>query len=176
MGLLSQILTGVVNGATGGRSLGGRGRVGGMSPIVMALLPVVLSMLRNRSRAGVAIGAGAAPGGGGLGGAGVLGGVAGLGGLGALLNHFTQRGYGTQANSWVGTGANEPLPEHAIGEVFGDDQVAQIAQQAGVSESEARSGLSELLPEVVDHFTPDGALPDADQLNSSVDNYLRQLS
>lgn len=179
MGLLGQILGGLVSGRAAGRgaSMTPSGN-SGMSPTLMALLPVVLSMLANRSRTGAAADAGDATGGGlgGSGGSGGLGTLAGLGGLGALVNQFTQRGYGMQANSWVGTGTNEPVLEHAIGEVFGEDQVTQIARHAGVSESEARSGLSELLPEVIDHFTPDGAVADADQLNSSVDDYLRGLS
>lgn len=147
MGLLNQIL---------GRRDGQR-RGGGMSPVLMALLPVVLSMLSQRGRQG-----GRAAGG--------------LGGLGDLIGQFTQRGYGAQANSWVGTGANEALPPQAIDEVFGRDQLHQIAQQAGIGDDEARSGLSELLPDVVDHFTPSGSMPEGDQLSASVDDYLRRLS
>jgi uncharacterized protein YidB (DUF937 family) len=122
----------------------------------MALLPVVLSLLSQRSRQGGAAG--------------------GLGGIGDLIGQLTQKGYGRQANSWIGTGTNESLPPQAIEEVFGRDQLHQIAQQAGIGEDEARSGLSELLPDVVDHFTPDGNLPEGEQLSASVDDYLRQLS
>jgi len=100
----------------------------------------------------------------------------GLGGMGDLIGQLTQKGYGRQANSWIGTGANESLPPQAIDEVLGRDQLHRIAQQAGIGEDEARSGLSELLPDVVDHFTPDGNLPEGEQLSASVDDYLRQLS
>ena len=44
------------------------------------------------------------------------------------------------------------------------------------AQPEARSGLSELLPEVVDHFTPGGSLPAGEQLSASVDDYLQRLS
>ena len=154
MGLLTQILSGLAGNALGGRD--GRRTGGGMSPVLMALLPVVLSLLSQRSRQGGAAG--------------------GLGGIGDLIGQLTQKGYGRQANSWIGTGTNESLPPQAIEEVFGRDQLHQIAQQAGIGEDEARSGLSELLPDVVDHFTPDGNLPEGEQLSASVDDYLRQLS
>jgi uncharacterized protein YidB (DUF937 family) len=155
MGLLTQILGGLAGNALGGR--GGQRRGGGMSPVLMALLPVVLSMLSQRGRQG-----GDAAGG--------------PGGIGDLLGQLTQKGYGRQADSWVGTGSNEPLPPQAIDEVFGHDQLHRIAQQAGIGDDEARSGLSELLPDVVDHFTPGGSMPEGDQLSASVDDYLRRLT
>ena len=157
MGLLSQILGGLA-----GSSLGGRPesrRTGGLSPILMSLLPVVLSMLNQRRRTSAGTdGAGS------------------LGGLGDLIGRFGQRGYGQQAASWVGTGANEPLPEEAIDNVFTTDELHHIAQQAGVSNEDARSGLSQLLPDVVDHFTPEGAIPEGEALANSVDDYLKRVS
>ena len=154
MGLLTQILGGLAGNALGGRE--GQRRGGGMSPVLMALLPVVLNMLNQRGRqGGVAAG--------------------GLDGISDLIGRFGQKGYGRQADSWVGTGANEALPPQAIDEVFGHDQLHGIAEQAGIGDDEARSGLSELLPDVVDHFTPEGRMPDGDQLSNSVDGFLRRL-
>ena len=157
MGLLDQILGGIagVGRSPMGRSAGG----GGMGGILMSLLPVVLGMLANR-----AAGAGRA-------GSGSSG-----GGLGGLLEQFTQRGYGRQAQSWVSTGQNEAIDPDALAQVFGNDRIAQIAAQAGVSEDEARGGLAELLPDVVDHFTPDGTLPPMDQLLAGIDDYQRRLN
>ena len=63
----------------------------------------------------------------------------------------------------------------AIGQVLGDDTLAQIARQAGVSESEAGAGLAQLLPDVIDRVTPDGQAPDLDQLVASVADLTRQL-
>ena len=101
--------------------------------------------------------------------------MAGMGGLGALLEMFAQRGYSQHANSWVGTGQNQPLAPEAMSEVFEPQQLAEIAAQAGVSEDEARMGLAQLLPEAVDHFTPEGQLPSPDQLDASIEDYVRQL-
>ena len=74
----------------------------------------------------------------------------------------------------MSTGQNLPIPPDAISQVFGNDTLSQIARQAGISEAEASQGLSQLLPEVVDRMTPNGAVPDLEQLAASVDSLLRQ--
>ncbi len=168
MGLLTQILGGLAGNALGRSPVGRAG--GGTSRVLMSLLPIVLGMLANRQPGRPS--AIADVGGGGLGGAGAVGG---LGGLGGLLEQFTQKGYGGQADSWVSTGANQPLPQEALDKVFGNERLSQIAAQAGVSDEEARTGLAELLPEVVDHFTPQGQLPAGDQLLASIDEYEQQM-
>jgi len=171
MGILDSILAGVAGNVLGGRGgmgglLGGRG---GRSNVLIALLPIVLRMLANR-RGGPGAARGATTPG--LGG---LGALAGMGGLGALLGRFQQNGYADQAQSWVSTGENQPIPPEAVSQVFDHDELSEIASQAGVSEDEARTGLSALLPQVVDYLTPQGQLPDADQLGSRVDQIEQEL-
>lgn len=183
MGLLDQILGGLAGrggvgglGAPGGMNQGGgvpMGRAPGgrvNTQVLMALLPIVLNLLANRRRGGAVPGMG-----GGLGGLGGLGALAGLGGLAGLLGQLSQHGYGQQVQSWVGTGENEPLPPEALSQVFDQQQLAEIAGEAGVSEEDARLGLSELLPEVVDRFTPQGQLLGEDELNSSIDDFVQRL-
>ena len=147
---------------------------GGMSQVLMALMPVVLQMLSNRGAAG-----GSGTGGGGL--ADVLGQVLGgggrgaAGGLGGLLEQLQRSGFGEQADSWVSRGANKPISPDAMTQIFGHDGLEQLSRQAGVSPDEASRGLSALLPEVVDRMTPDGAVPDANALANSVDEFMRRL-
>ena len=66
------------------------------------------------------------------------------GGLEGVLNRFRQGGLGQQADSWVGTGQNTPLPPDALERVFGRDGLDEIARRAGVSERDASRGLSQL--------------------------------
>jgi uncharacterized protein YidB (DUF937 family) len=150
--------------------------MGNMSSVMMALLPVVLAMMAQR-RGGATQTAG--PAGGGLGGlGGLLGsllGSSGGGGLGDLLAGFERAGFGTQAQSWVGRGTNQALPTDGLEKVFGPGALAEIARQAGVSEADASSGLSQLLPEVVDRLTPEGQVPQADALVASVQSLARQF-
>lgn len=179
MGLLDDLLAGLGEPGRAGQPTNqpqaqAAGR--GMGPIMMALLPVVLAMLSNRGGSGSQVGSGQRPGSpaGGLGdliGA-VLGGSsggAGTGGLGALLTQLQRAGFGEQAQSWVSRGQNAPLPPDAMEQVFGRGGVAEIARHAGISEADATRGLSQLLPEVVDHVTPEGQVPNFDALTASVD-------
>ncbi len=186
MGLLDDLLGGLA-GQMSGRAQPGRAPAGGqgagMSRVLMTLMPIVLAMLSNRGTQGVPPArTNVAPGAGGglgdligqvLGGAGGGGGAA--GGLGGLLTHLQRAGFGEQARSWVGTGANEPIPPDAMTQVFGQQGIEQISRQSGLSEDEVSSGLSQLLPEVVDRMTPGGDVPDADALANSVDDLGRRL-
>ena len=94
----------------------------------------------------------------------------GLGGLGGLLEQFQKAGFSDHVASWVGTGENAPISGDAIGQVFGNDTVAQIAKQAGVSTDDASAGLAQLLPQLVDHLTPNGQMPAADQLAKGLES------
>lgn len=184
MGILDDLLGSALGGAMG--QMGGRPQApaaggGGMGNVLTALLPVVLGMLANRQGAPQA---GFGAGGGGLGsilggmlggGAGAGAGMGGLGGLGALLEQFQRAGYGEQANSWVSTGQNLPIPADVMGQIFGGGALSQIAQQAGLTEEQTSQGLSELLPEVVNHVTPDGQVPDLDSLSASVEALRQRL-
>jgi len=179
MGLLDDLLGSLANQGGIGQPVNPRQQPqapSGTSQIMMALLPVVLAMLSNRGGQGAQAGARPSTGsaGGGLGdliGA-ILGGRSGAtggGGLGDLLSQLQRAGYGEQAQSWVGRGQNMPLPPDAMEQVFGRDGVAQIARRVGISEADASRGLSQLLPEVVDHVTPEGRVPNFDALTASVD-------
>jgi len=191
MGLLDDLIAGFGEQGRGGQSMGQPQAASGgsnMSQVMMALLPVVLAMLSNRggSPSQVAPGQRAdSPGGGGGGGGGlgdllgtILGGSSGtssMGGLGEILSQLQRAGFGQQADSWVGRGQNQPLPPEALDQVFGRSGMAEIARRAGVSEADATRGLSQLLPEVVDHVTPDGRMPDnLDALSASVDALSRR--
>ena len=178
MGLLDDVLGSVLGGGAGPRgeerspqSPAGAG--GGAGAVAAALLPVVLSMLASR-------GGGARPAGGGL--ADILGQVLGGGaqsgsggGLGGLLEQMQRAGFGDQARSWVGTGQNMPISPDAIGQIFGQGGLAEISRRAGLSPQQTSEGLSQLLPEVVDHVTPGGREPDFDQLTRSVDDLRRRM-
>ena len=98
-----------------------------------------------------------------------------MGGLGGLLEQMQRAGYGEQARSWIGTGQNMPVSPDVLGQIFGQGGIEEIARQAGVTPQEASTGLSELLPEVVDRFTPDGQVPDLDQLALSVESLRRRM-
>ena len=82
------------------------------------------------------------------------------GGLAGTLSKFQQAGLGQKAQSWIGTGPNDPLEPHEVERALGEDEVAQLADQAGVSRDEVSEHLATLIPETVNHLTPSGEVPD----------------
>jgi len=178
MGLLDDLLGGVLGGAAAqpGQRQAQAGAGSGMGGVMAALLPVVLSMLASR---GGGMRQGSMPqAGGGLGDilGQVLGGAqSGGGGLGGLIEQMQRSGYGDQARSWVGRGQNMPIAPDQLDQIFGQGGIEEIARRAGVSPQQASEGMSELLPEVVNHVTPEGQLPDSDELTQSVDDLRRRM-
>jgi len=116
-------------------------------------------------------GSGSSPGG--LGGmlAGLVPVVSGMlesGGLQKVLAQLEASGLGSQAESWVGTGANEAISAADVEKVLGSPQLAGIAQKLGVSPDEAADAVAKVLPAVVDTVSPEGKVPDQAQLDSAL--------
>jgi uncharacterized protein YidB (DUF937 family) len=90
------------------------------------------------------------------------------GGIGAIVGKLTSGGspLATKAQSWIGTGSNEPARPHEVEQALGSDTVDAVAKDANVSHEEAKSGLAAVLPQLVDRLSPDGKLPDLGQLSS----------
>ena len=176
MGLLD-VLNGMQTGPRGQQGINTGS--GAMSPIMMAILGLVaykaLKSFTGQPGAdraapnspGVPGNTSASSGGlgdllkGGLGG--LLGGSAAgsvlSGGLGDLLKQFQQGGHTDTANSWVGTGPNKTIAPNDLANALGSDKVNALMTQSGMSRDELLQGLSQYLPRVVDHLTPEGRLP-----------------
>ena len=92
---------------------------------------------------------------------GALGMLQKMGGIDGLVNKLQQSGLGDIAASWVGTGENKSIQPDQLANVLGKDQVAELAQQAGIPESQGASVLSQVLPAMVDKLTPDGKVPES---------------
>jgi uncharacterized protein YidB (DUF937 family) len=100
-----------------------------------------------------------------LGGAGAGGFLS--GGLGELINRFKQNGQGATADSWVGTGANQPVTPAQLEQAIGPDVLATLQQQTGLSREELLARLSRELPDAVDKYTPQGRLPSEAEFSRS---------
>lgn len=131
MGLLDGLLGNLMGGGNSGGS--------GSNP----LLQIAMQMLANR-------------GGGGAGGGGALDS---MGGLGGIVSAFQKGGLGHLADSWVGTGENLPVSGDQLTEVLGADKIGQIASQLGMSQGDAAGGLAKILPDLINHVTPNGQMP-----------------
>ena len=89
----------------------------------------------------------------------IPGGLAGA--LGGLVSHMQGNGAGNIANSWVGTGANLPINGLQLSQVLGPDLVNKISASTGLSPDQIVAQLSAVLPQIVDHLTPQGQMPKA---------------
>ncbi len=82
------------------------------------------------------------------------------GGLDGVLQSLRQGGLSEAVSSWVGTGANAPLSAGQLQNVLGSGGVvSELASKLGISPDTAASQLSQLLPGIVDHLTPNGEVP-----------------
>jgi uncharacterized protein YidB (DUF937 family) len=88
-----------------------------------------------------------------------------LGGLGGLLDKLQKGGLGDVANSWVGSGQNQPVAPKQLSPALGSDIIKALAQRSGLSEEELTKQLSQILPGLVDKLTPAGRVPTLAELS-----------
>jgi uncharacterized protein YidB (DUF937 family) len=178
MGLID-VLNGLQNGPRGAPRPGTSGS-GGMSKTTMALLAfLAYKAYKNltSSQPAQAGGASRVPGGtpnesyrpepeGGL--AGILRTILGGGsvpgsvlsrGLNNTVRDLESSGDGDAARSWVGRGANRPITPERLEAALGENAIRDLMQETGMPRDELLATLSEHLPRVIDHLTPEGRLP-----------------
>jgi uncharacterized protein YidB (DUF937 family) len=90
------------------------------------------------------------------------------GGLQKLLGGFQAQGMGDKADSWVSKDDNKPITAQELEQVAGKEEINQIAQQTGASPEQTAEVLAQALPQVVDHVTPGGQVPDQAQVDASL--------
>src|ERR1700733_3172423 len=167
MGLLD-VLNGMQNGPRGPATPGS----GGMSKITMALLGYLAYKAFKGSDAPAAQPGGRYPTDGRAverdepgGFAGVLRTIFGGGpvpgnvltrGLDRTVQDFDRSGHGDAARSWVGRGPNRSISADQVGAALGEDGIRDLMGRTGMDREELLAALSEHLPRVIDHLTPDG--------------------
>jgi|SRR5437868_13617375 len=80
-------------------------------------------------------------------------------GMSNLGQGFEGAGLGHIFQSWVGTGANNPVSPQQVESAIGSDRIQQLAQRAGIPASIAPQLLATILPVVIDKLTPHGRMP-----------------
>ena len=158
-GVLGQVLGSVLGGGMGGGLSGGIGNnvgmnqfpqsqsgFGGKGMLMAALLPIALMFIQRN------------------------------GGLSGAFNKIQNMGFGHQANSWMSADqSNQPLDANDINQLFDNDELAQVASQTGVDQSEVRQSMAELLPQLFDSLTPNGDTQTESQANKEISDILSQL-
>lgn len=98
------------------------------------------------------------------------------GGLQGLIWKLSRSGLGQQAQSWVSTGANQPVTGSQVREAIDARQLNAMADQAGLTPEETSDQLAKVLPVVVNQATPQGQLPDNDPFASGLEKVKRMLA
>lgn len=131
MGLFDSVLGAVMNGNA-------QGQGGGLASIVSAVTsnPQMLQALT-----------------------GMLGNDGEHGGLGGLVAKFEQAGLGDVVGSWIGKGPNQSISADQISSVLGNDTMSGLAAQLGLNTQDVAGQLSSVLPDLVNHLTPEGQAP-----------------
>jgi len=160
MGLLDAILkqaTASMGGApTGGMGGGsGTGALGSIADLVMRnpqVISAAIAMLNPKDPT-----------------------VGGGNGLSDVVAAFNKGGLGDVMASWVGGGPNKPVDPSALSSVLGSDVLSQFAKQAGIGHGDASSVLASILPEIVNHMTPQGKVPTGNALEGAIGSLLGEL-
>ncbi len=82
-----------------------------------------------------------------------------IGGLGDLIGRLTAGGAGQQVNTWVGPGQNQPIQPGQLGGALGGNVLDELAKRTGMSQQELLTQLSAVLPQLINHMTPNGRVP-----------------
>jgi uncharacterized protein YidB (DUF937 family) len=144
----------VLGGLLGGGPAGAKPGAGGLGDLLGGLFGGAAGGARPGASPG-----GSLPGGlGGLLGGAAAGGVL-SGGLASIIKDLQSSGQGRAAQSWVGTGPNQEIDPENLEAALGSDTLDTLTKQTGMSRDDLLEGLSQYLPGVIDHLTPNGRLP-----------------
>lgn len=81
------------------------------------------------------------------------------GGVQGLVSQFEQHGLGGVVQSWVGTGANQPITADQIHQALGSNTVTEMAAKFGLNPQDLAQKLAQTLPQAVNKLTPAGVVP-----------------
>jgi len=75
-----------------------------------------------------------------------------------VVKQFEEKGMRDQVDSWVRTGPNKPIDRRQIEDVFGRNQIDEMARGRGIDRDQLAEVLSRYIPKIIDELTPQGQL------------------
>ncbi len=73
--------------------------------------------------------------------------------LSRLLSIAESMGLTSMIEGWFGGGSNGALSGEHLEQMFGSDKLQQFAQSLNISDTDAKSGLGQAIPAIIDHVT-----------------------
>ena len=98
------------------------------------------------------------------------------GGLHGLADKLRSGGLGNAVNSWISHGPNQAVAPGQLESALGPGVLQDLAARLGLSPQQASEHLAEVLPQVVDHATPDGEIPPGGELPPDLERELSGLT
>lgn len=100
------------------------------------------------------------------------------GGLQGALDQLKGQGLTSQVDDWVSTGEGEnaSVNEQQVQNLFDQNEVEQVAQQAQVPTNAVYGAISSVLPQIIDSLTPQAGQTDHNEANHDIQNVLNLVS
>ena len=100
------------------------------------------------------------------------------GGVGGILNQFRQNGLGEHVDAWTNSQPGQPTPPLSAQQVVqgaGPGLLGDISQRTGLPPQVVTGALTTVLPLVMQHFTPNGQVPQGGELGGLAQGLLSRL-
>ena len=81
------------------------------------------------------------------------------GGIDGMVDRLRQGGLGDEVDSWVSTGANQPVDPNRLGAALGPDTVQRLSTGTGLDMAALLPLLAAFLPQLINMLTPNGQTP-----------------
>lgn len=94
------------------------------------------------------------------------------GGFAGFIDRFRVVGLGDLAGSWISSGANTPVSYEQLESALGEDTLRGLSEKAGTDYKTTVAAGEYIIPHLVDDLTPDGEIPDENDLLSRAGAYL----
>lgn len=147
---LGGVLGSVLGGLTGGQQQAPQTQQSGFNAqsLLIAVVPLVLAWIQKN------------------------------GGLQGALDQLKGQGLTSQVDDWVSTGEGEnaSVNQQQVQNLFDQNDVEQVAQQAQVPTQDVYSAISSVLPEIIDSLTPQAGQTDHNEANNDIQNVLNLVS
>ena len=100
------------------------------------------------------------------------------GGLQGALDKLRGQGLTSQVDDWVSTGegANAQVDQEAVQNLFDDQEIEEVAQQAHSNKQDVYGAISQVLPEIIDSLTPQGEQTSKQEANDDIQQVLNLVS
>lgn len=85
-----------------------------------------------------------------------------------ILDKFRGTGQAQSAESWVSSGSNQNVHPNDLAASLGENVVQELVLKTGLARAEILTRLAQRLPEAVDHMTPSGRVPSAEEAQAFI--------